>query len=229
MDSVIRLMQLAKTEDLGVALSHLMKWNQKDPIMLANRHFILVPHAVADDPYLLVKVAGDMYLFHDLQTESVSDPILARLGVSVFRMTEHVADDEDWANYQEGLLFLQLGIALKILKLSHDHLASRSSYGESTLSHQMVKSSFAEFLVRFQTVMSSYAYHQKSLTPAFLSFLHDETHRTRKELMSVMGGHGYIEEGTAEWGYASDLLQNLFDMRRHTSPTATQFEIATKG
>jgi hypothetical protein len=113
-----------------------------------------------------------------------------------------------------GVLALRTGLTLRILDMSHQHLAKRWSFGRKTLSHQLVKACFATVFAGLQQVREQWRIR---IEQGWLAELEDE-HRQVSELAAqaekLMGGHGYLQAGSHGVSYLSMLLYSLYGAQR---------------
>jgi hypothetical protein len=115
-----------------------------------------------------------------------------------------------------GVLALRTGLTLRILDMSHQHLAKRWSFGKKTLSHQLVKACFATVFAGLQQLREQW---RVRLEQGWLGELEDE-HRHLSELTGqaekLMGGHGYLQAGSHGVSYLSMLLYSLYGANRES-------------
>lgn len=109
-----------------------------------------------------------------------------------------------------GVLALRTGLTLRILDMSHRHLAKRWSFGKRTLSHQLVKATFATVFAGLEQLREQW---RVRLEQGWLGQLEDE-HRQVSELTGqaekLMGGHGYLQDGSHGVSYLSMLLYSVY-------------------
>lgn len=108
------------------------------------------------------------------------------------------------------VLALRCGLALRILDMSHRHLAERWSFGKKTLSHQLVKASFSTVHAGLEQLREQ---ARLRLEQGWLQGLEEEQ-RELSELTGqaekLMGGHGYLQDGSHGVSYLSMLLYSVY-------------------
>jgi hypothetical protein len=107
-------------------------------------------------------------------------------------------------------LAIRLGILSRILDMAYVHLKDRVSFGQKTLSHQLVKATFAEVhgaVVRLTEQMRLRA--DRSIWVG-LREDHCEVTEFNGKAEKLMGGHGYLLTGTHSLSYLSMLLFSIY-------------------
>jgi hypothetical protein len=103
-----------------------------------------------------------------------------------------------------------LGILSRMLDMAYVHLKDRVSFGQKTLSHQLVKATFAEVhggVVRLGEQMHLRA---DKLLSVGLREDHCEVTELGGKAEKLMGGHGYLLTGTHSLSYLSMLLFSVY-------------------
>jgi alkylation response protein AidB-like acyl-CoA dehydrogenase len=135
------------------------------------------------------------------------DPVLDHLGLSVGQTT---ANDAAGPNVSVAALAIRLGILSRMLDMAYAHLKNRVSFGQKTLSHQLVKAAFADVhgaVVRLNEQMRLRA--RESIWVG-LRDDHCEVTESSGKAEKLMGGHGYLLTGTHSLSYVSTMLFSVY-------------------
>jgi hypothetical protein len=168
---------------------------------------------LANDFVIYDRAVGGPIVCTDGQRIAVSrlrdcpDPVMDHLGLSVGQRS---AADGDAAVPSIAALAIRLGILSRMLDMAYVHLKGRMSFGEKTLSHQLVKATFAEVhgaAVRLKEQMRLRA--EKSVW-AGLREDHCELTAFNGKAEKLMGGHGYLLTGTHSLSHLSMLLFSVY-------------------
>lgn len=137
------------------------------------------------------------------------DPVLASLGLVSARVDDGV-EEADQARLSLFALAVRLGLTARMLDRAHAHLKPRRSFGQKTLSHQLVKASFADVHGVTLRLREKAHVRLEEAATADLAGDHAELAEADGEAERLMGGHGYLAGGTHELGYLSMLLFSLY-------------------
>lgn len=135
------------------------------------------------------------------------DPVMNHLGLCIGRAS---AGDVDPVSASLAVLAVRLGILSRMLDMAYVHLKERVSFGQKTLSHQLVKATFAEVhgaVVRLSEKLRLRA--EESLWEG-LREDHCEVTEFNGKAEKLMGGHGYLLTGTHSLSYLSMLLFSVY-------------------
>jgi hypothetical protein len=152
-------------------------------------------------------VGGEGTIIEPSQVVDIPDLVVNHLGLRIGRVS---ASEPDRFRASLVALAIRLGILSRMLDMAYGHLKDRVSFGQTTLSHQLVKATFAEVhgaVVRLREEMDLRA--DRSL---FVGLVDD--HRLVTEFNSkaerLMGGHGYLLTGTHPLSYLSMVLFSIY-------------------
>jgi hypothetical protein len=139
------------------------------------------------------------------------DLVINHLDLSIGKVS---APEPDSFTTWLAMLGVRLGILARILDMAYAHLKDRVSFGQKTLSHQLVKATFAEVhgaIVRLSEQMRLRADRALSLG---LFDDHCVVTEFNSKAEKLMGGHGYLLTGTHSLSYLSMLLFSVYGAAR---------------
>jgi hypothetical protein len=135
------------------------------------------------------------------------DLVVNHLGLRIGQVS---AAEPDRFSTSLAILAIRLGILSRILDMAYVHLKGRVSFGQKTLSHQLVKATFADVhggVVRLSEQMRLRA--GRSLAVG-LDDDHCVVSNFNNKAEKLMGGHGYLLTGTHSLSYLSMLLFSIY-------------------
>lgn len=139
----------------------------------------------------------------------VDDRVVADLGLRLARI-EGGAEEADQARLSLFALAIRLGLTARMLDRAHAHLKPRSSFGQKTLTHQLVKAGFADV---HGVLLGLRETAHVRLADGIVAGLEDDHRRLCEadgEAERLMGGHGYLAGGTHELAHLSILVLSLY-------------------
>jgi hypothetical protein len=152
-------------------------------------------------------VCGDGAVIEPAQLVDYPDLVVNHLGLRIGLVS---ALQPDRFKASLAVLAIRLGLLSRILDMAYGHLKDRVSFGQKTLSHQLVKATFAEVhgaVVRLSEEVGLRA--DRSLSVGLV-----DDHRLVTEFNSkaerLMGGHGYLLTGTHPLSYLSMVLFSIY-------------------
>jgi hypothetical protein len=196
------LCRKARHDTLGGALMAFGEAVTGVPGFLACSGFVVHEHAPG-----IPLVSGDGAEIEPAQLVDCPDLVINHLGLRIGRIA---AVEPTRFTTSLAILAVRLGILSRILDMAYAHLQDRVSFGQKTLSHQLVKATFAEVhgaVVRLSEQMSLRA------DRAFAVGLRDDhgvVTEANGKAEKLMGGHGYLLTGTHSLSYLSMLLFSLY-------------------
>jgi hypothetical protein len=152
-------------------------------------------------------VGGDGSVIDPSHLVDCPDLVVDHLGLSIGQVS---AAEPDTFTASLAILAIRLGIVSRILDMAYVHLKDRVSFGQKTLSHQLVKATFADVhgaVVRLSEQMRLRA--DQSLSVGLIDdhcVVSDFNSKSEK----LMGGHGYLLTGTHSLSYLSMLLFSIY-------------------
>jgi len=196
------LYRKARKDALGDALLALGEATTGVPGFLVCNGFVI--HQ--DAPGIPI-VGGDGKGIERGQLKNCPDLVVNYLGLCIGQAS---ALEPDRFTASLGILAIRLGILSRILDRAYVHLQDRVSFGQKTLSHQLVKATFADVhgaVVRLSEQM--YLRADRSLAVG----LHDDhvvVTEFNGKAEKLMGGHGYLLTGTHSLSYLSMVLFSIY-------------------
>jgi hypothetical protein len=152
-------------------------------------------------------VSGDGSVIDLAQLVDCPDVVINHLGLCIGQVS---AIEPDRFTTSLAILAIRLGILSRILDMAYVHLKERVSFGQKTLSHQLVKATFAEVhgaVVRLSEQMRLRA--DRALSVGLLED-HCVVTECNNKAEKLMGGHGYLLTGTHSLSYLSMLLFSVY-------------------
>jgi hypothetical protein len=152
-------------------------------------------------------VSGDGTDINLAQLVVCPDLVINHLGLCIGQVS---AVEPDRFTTSLAIFAIRLGILSRILDMAYVHLKERVSFGQKTLSHQLVKATFADVhgaIVRLSEQMRLRA--DRALSVGLLDDHCVVTEFTNKA-EKLMGGHGYLLTGTHSLSYLSMLLFSVY-------------------
>ena len=152
-------------------------------------------------------VGGDGTVIDPAHVVDCPDLVINHLGLCIGQVS---AAEPDRFATSLAILAIRLGILSRILDMAYVHLKDRVSFGQKTLSHQLVKATFAEVhgaVIRLREQMHLRAV--RSLSSGMVDdhcVVSDYSSKAEK----LMGGHGYLLTGTHSLSYLSMLLFSIY-------------------
>jgi hypothetical protein len=201
-ESLANLYRKARKDALGSALTALGEVVSGVPGFLISNDFVIYDCA-AGGPI----VCGDGTRIAAPQLVDYPDPVMDHLGLCI---GQAAAGEADNVSASLAVLAIRLGILSRMLDMAYVHLKDRVSFGEKTLSHQLVKATFAEVhgaVVRLNEQLRLRA--DESLSVG-LREDHCEVTEFNGKAEKLMGGHGYLLTGTHSLSYLSMLLFSIY-------------------
>jgi hypothetical protein len=156
-------------------------------------------------------VGGDGTVIHPANVVDCLDLVVNYLGLCIGQVS---AAEPDRFTTSLAILAIRLGILSRILDMAYVHLKDRVSFGQKTLSHQLVKATFADVhgaVVRLSEQMRLRA--DRSLSLGLVNdhcVVSDYCSKAEK----LMGGHGYLLSGAHSLSYLSMLLFSIYGATR---------------
>jgi hypothetical protein len=152
-------------------------------------------------------VSGDGAEIAAAQIVDCPDPVLGHLGL---RIGQGSGGDVDRVSVSIAVLAIRLGLLSRMLDMAYAHLKERVSFGQKTLSHQLVKASFAE--VHGAVVRLNDQIRLRADSSLWVGLLEDHCEVTEfnGKAEKLMGGHGYLLTGTHSLSYLSMLLYSVY-------------------
>jgi hypothetical protein len=152
-------------------------------------------------------VCGDGAVIKPARLVDYPDLVVNHLGLRIGQVS---APEPDPFKASLAILAIRLGILSRMLDMAYGHLKDRVSFGQKTLSHQLVKATFAEVhgvVIRLREEIDLRA--DRSLSVGLV-----DDHRLVTEFNSkaerLMGGHGYLLTGTHPLSYLSMVLFSIY-------------------
>jgi hypothetical protein len=152
-------------------------------------------------------VSGDGTIIDLAHLVDCPDLVINHLGLSIGQVS---AIEPDRFTTSLAILAIRLGILSRILDMAYVHLKDRVSFGQKTLSHQLVKATFADVhgaVVRLNEQMRLRA--DRALSVGLLDD-HCAVTEFNNKAEKLMGGHGYLLTGTHSLSYLSMLLFSVY-------------------
>jgi hypothetical protein len=152
-------------------------------------------------------VGGDGTVIDPANVVDCPDRVVIHLGLSMGQVS---AAEPDRFTTSLAILAVRLGILSRILDKAYAHLKDRVSFGQKTLSHQLVKATFAE--VHGAVVRLSEQMHVRADRSFAVGLVDDHCVVTdfNNKAEKLMGGHGYLLTGTHSLSYLSMLLFSIY-------------------
>jgi hypothetical protein len=152
-------------------------------------------------------VCGDGARIAAAQTVDYPDPVMGHLGL---RIGQGSGGDVNRVSVSIAALAIRLGLLSRMLDMAYVHLKERVSFGQKTLSHQLVKASFAE--VHGAVVRLNHQIRVRADSSLWMGLLEDHCEVTEfnGKAEKLMGGHGYLLTGTHSMSYLSMLLYSVY-------------------
>ena len=152
-------------------------------------------------------VCGDGAGIAAAPTVDYPDPVMDHLGLCI---GQTAAGEVDKASASLAVLAIRLGLLSRMLDMAYAHLKERVSFGQKTLSHQLVKASFAE--VHGAVVRLNDQLHLRADSSLWVGLREDHCEVTEfnGKAEKLMGGHGYLLTGTHSLSYLSMLLYSIY-------------------
>jgi hypothetical protein len=152
-------------------------------------------------------VSGDGSVIDRAQLADCPDLIVNHLGFCIGQVS---AVEPDRFTTSLAIFAIRLGILSRILDMAYVHLKERVSFGQKTLSHQLVKATFAD--VHGAVVRLSEQMRLRADRALSLGLLDDHCVVTEfnNKAEKLMGGHGYLLTGTHSLSYLSMLLFSIY-------------------
>jgi hypothetical protein len=152
-------------------------------------------------------VGGDGTEIDPVRAVDCADLVVNHLGLCIGQVS---ASEPDRFVTSLAILAIRLGILSRILDMAYVHLKDRVSFGQKTLSHQLVKATFAEVhgaVIRLREQMRLRA--DRSLFTGVTDD-HGVLSTFNNKAEKLMGGHGYLLTGTHPLSYLSMLLFSVY-------------------
>ena len=152
-------------------------------------------------------LSGDGTVIDPAQLVDWPDVVINHLGLCIGQVS---AVEPDRFTTSLAILAIRLGILSRILDMAYVHLKERVSFGQKTLSHQLVKATFADVhgaVVRLSEQMRLRA--DRALSVGLLDD-HCVVTECNNKAEKLMGGHGYLLTGTHSLSYLSMLLFSVY-------------------
>jgi hypothetical protein len=201
-EQLANLYRKARKDALGSALIALGESVSGSPGFLLVNDFVIYDRSVGGP---IVRSDGGRIAVSRLL--DCPDPVMNYLGLCIGQAS---AVDGDAAVASLAALAIRLGILSRMLDMAYVHLKGRVSFGQKTLSHQLVKATFAEVhgaVVRLKEQM-----HLRANRSVWVGLREDHCELTtfNGKAEKLMGGHGYLLTGTHSLSYLSMLLFSVY-------------------
>ena len=201
-DKLVTLYRKARSDALCDALMAFGEAVSGVPGFLTCNGFV-VHHRAPGTPI----VSGDGTVIDRAQLVDYPDLVINYLGLCIGQVS---AVEPDRFTRSLAILAVRLGILSRILDMAYVHLKDRVSFGQRTLSHQLVKTTFADVhgaVVRLNEQMRLRA--DRALSVGLLDD-HCVVTEFNNKAEKLMGGHGYLLTGTHSLSYLSMLLFSVY-------------------
>jgi hypothetical protein len=156
-------------------------------------------------------VDGDGAVIDSAEVVDCPDPVMDHLDLSIAKTA---AREPDSFKAALAILAIRLGILARILDMAHAHLKDRVSFGQKTLSHQLVKATFAEVHGAIVRLSEQMRLRADRVLSAGLFDDHCVVTEFNNKAEKLMGGHGYLLSGTHSLSYLSMLLFSIYGATR---------------
>lgn len=198
------LTRTARTAPLATALTEFCAVVSGRDGYLAGSGAVL---RAAGSPLSVLTATGDA-LSENTLISTAGDPVLDGFGLDMVRITGDILPPTP--DTALAALELRVGFLGRILDLAHAHLRDRVSFGQKTLSHQLVKAGFADG----QAAMDLYAgiarLRREAGIKDGIAADHAALTAATQQAEKLMGGHGYLAGGTHAVGYISMLTHAIY-------------------
>jgi hypothetical protein len=196
------LYQKARADALGNALSAFGEAMTGVPGFLVCNRFV-VHHVASGAPI----VCGDGTVIEAPHMVDHTDLVLNYLDLGI---GEVAAPEPDRFTASLAILAIRLGLLSRMLDMAYVHLKDRMSFGQRTLSHQLIKATFADVhggVVRLGEQIRLRAEQELAVG---LRQDHCVVTECNGKAEKLMGGHGYLLTGTHTLSYLSMLLFSIY-------------------
>jgi alkylation response protein AidB-like acyl-CoA dehydrogenase len=192
----------ARRDALGNVLLALGEAVSGVPGFLVANGFVIYDRA-ARGPF----VCGDGTRMAAAQLVDYPDPVMDHLGLGIAQAS---AGEAGKVCASLAVLAIRLGILSRMLDMAYGHLKDRVSFGQKTLSHQLVKATFAE--VHGAVVRLNEQTRLRADESLWMGLREDhcEVTEVNGKAEKLMGGHGYLLTGTHSLSYLSMLLFSVY-------------------
>lgn len=163
----------------------------------------------------MLPAAADTHLYHPdgeeipltRCSEFAADRVLTYMHIRQLRVAS-ASDAPPWISLL--IAALRLGVIAQMLDISYAHLEKRTSFGQKTTRHQLVKASFAAIFGEVTQLRS-----QLGLRVAHNDYLELEQEHMAITLLAgqaekLMGGHGYLLGNTHTLSHFSMMMYCAF-------------------
>jgi hypothetical protein len=201
-DKLVTLYRKARSDALGDALMAFGEAVTGVPGFLVCNGFVIHPRASG-----IPIVCGEGTIIDPAKLVDCPDLVINYLGLCIGQVS---AIEPDRFTTSLAILAIRLGILSRILDMAYVHLKDRVSFGQKTLSHQLVKATFADVhgaVVRLREQMRLRA--DRAL-PVGLPDDHGVVTECNNKAEKLMGGHGFLLSGTHSQSYLSMLLFSVY-------------------
>jgi len=168
--------------------------------------YVIVPTSALSDASFKIYLGGKIHLLSRLTPEAMDDESLSYFSLQLVKITPSETLPEASRFQRKKALIIRLAIAQKILVMSQTHLALREVEGVPLLNKSLIKDRIASAVNGLEMIFASFFY-QETIPEAQISFFHQELSKIQATIMRLMGGHGFLEEGSAPWGYLSEITK----------------------
>jgi hypothetical protein len=201
-EQLANLYRKARKDVFGSALMALGEAVSGVPGFLISDGFVVYDRA-ARGPI----VCGDGTRIAAAQLVDYPDPVMDHLGLCIGQVS---AGEADKVSASLAVLAIRLGVLSRMLDMAYVHLKDRVSFGQKTLSHQLVKATFAEVHGAVVRLNEQTRLRADSSLWVGLREDHCEVTEFNGKAEKLMGGHGYLLTGTHSLSYLSMLLFSVY-------------------
>ncbi|WP_336783727.1 hypothetical protein [Paenibacillus illinoisensis] len=194
------------------------------PVFLSRGTYVLVTRELVEEqPFVWHEGTGRMYEWNQIQVNRVDDPMLEpslqlyHIQVPIRAEQDDTLPKEpvfDTTDLMKQMLQFRVELCRAGLEQVRVHLSSRTSGGQSTLQHQLVKGMIADILTVLylaETVPSGqFAMDQAHISPErTITWVHRELDEAFRHVQRLGGGFGYLRQGISAYVYTGQLIKNM--------------------
>lgn len=169
-----------------------------------NGHLASAGHVIRGTDAAWPVIGGDGVPVEEERITAIDDPVLPGFGLRLCRV-----DGAPGSRGALPALAIRIGLLNRMLDLAYDHLKPRVSFGQRTLTHQLVKAGFAEAHGAALLLLERARLREATGELDGIDADHGELARVEAQAEKLMGGHGYLAGGTHAVSYLSLLLHSL--------------------
>lgn len=197
---------------------------QGHPVFLSRGTYVLVTRELVEElPFVWHEGTDRMYEWNQIQVSQVDDPMLEP-SLQLYHIQVPIGTEQgetllkeqliDTTDLTKQMLQFRVELCRAGLEQVRLHLSSRTSGGQSTLQHQLVKGMIADILTVLymaETVPSgTFAMDQAHISPdRTITWVHRELDEAFRLVQRLGGGFGYLRQGISAYVYTGQLVKNI--------------------